>query len=211
MKRENPTIEICPGITRRTVAHGNTMYQMLATLAAGSKMPAHSHPQEQIVHILEGKMRLIVEGVPHELSTGDSFYLASNVPHGVETLSATRVLDTFSPPRTIIWQSTKRFSTARCNCSGSTKQPSKTGGLSFRLVCNPQHNFSARVMSRGLLLRLYRISQRKNFCHDWFDFPSIDQLRDLCEIFGIRMRGNTRAADSMFLEAPPDPDAQPAT
>jgi unsaturated pyranuronate lyase len=99
MKPENPTIEICPGITRRTVAHGKTMYQMLATLAAGSRMPAHSHPQEQIVHILEGKMRLIVDGVPHELSTGDSFYLASNVPHGVETISATRVLDTFSPPR----------------------------------------------------------------------------------------------------------------
>jgi quercetin dioxygenase-like cupin family protein len=99
MKRENPTIEICPGITRRTVAHGETMYQMLATLTAGSRMPEHSHPQEQIVHILEGKMRLIVGGVPHELSTGDSFYLASNVPHSVETLSATRVLDTFSPPR----------------------------------------------------------------------------------------------------------------
>src|SRR5437763_15086482 len=99
MKPQAPTIEICPGITRRTVAHGNAMYLMLATLAAGSQMPAHSNPQEQIVHILEGRMRLIVEGVPHELSTGDSFYLASNVPHGVETLSATRVLDTFSPPR----------------------------------------------------------------------------------------------------------------
>ena len=99
MKRENPTIEICPGITRQTVANGKAMYQMVATLEAGSRMPAHSHPQEQIVHILEGKMRLIVEGVPHELSAGDSFYLASNVPHGVETLSATRVLDTFSPPR----------------------------------------------------------------------------------------------------------------
>ena len=99
MKRENPTIEICPGITRRTVANGKTMYQMLATLATGSIMPAHSHPQEQIVHILEGKMRLIVDGVPHELSTGDSFYLASNVPHGVEVMSPTRVLDTFSPPR----------------------------------------------------------------------------------------------------------------
>jgi quercetin dioxygenase-like cupin family protein len=99
MKRENPTVEICPGITRRTVAHGDTMYQMLATLAAGSQMPAHSHPQEQIVHILEGKMRLIVGGVPHELSAGESFYLASNVAHGVETLAPTRVLDTFSPPR----------------------------------------------------------------------------------------------------------------
>src|SRR6266481_34748 len=95
MKPENPTIEICPGITRQTVANGKTMYQMLATLAGGSRMPAHSHPQEQIVHILEGKMRLIVEDVPHELSTGDSFYLASNDPHGVEVMSPTRMLDTF--------------------------------------------------------------------------------------------------------------------
>ena len=99
MKRENPSIEICPGITRRTIANGKTMYQMIATLAAGSSMPEHRHEQEQIVHILEGQMRLIVEGVPHELSTGDSFYLVSNVPHGVETILPTRVLDTFSPPR----------------------------------------------------------------------------------------------------------------
>jgi hypothetical protein len=39
MERENPSIEICPGITRRTVANGNAMYQMIATLAAGSRMP----------------------------------------------------------------------------------------------------------------------------------------------------------------------------
>jgi len=41
MKRENPSIEICPGITRRTVANGKTTYQMIATLAAGSRMPEH--------------------------------------------------------------------------------------------------------------------------------------------------------------------------
>src|SRR5256712_13580858 len=99
MKRENPTIEICPGITRRTVANGKTMYQMIATLAAGSRMPAHRHAQEQSVHILEGQMRLIVDGVPHALSTGDSLYLATNVPHGVETILPTPVLDTFSLPR----------------------------------------------------------------------------------------------------------------
>ena len=75
------------------------MYQMIARLDAGSKMPEHRHPQEQIVHILQGRMRLIVEGTAHELTTGDSFYLASNIPHGVETIEETRVLDTFSPPR----------------------------------------------------------------------------------------------------------------
>jgi quercetin dioxygenase-like cupin family protein len=62
-------------------------------------MPEHQHAQEQLVHILSGRMKLIVEGVPHELRPGDSYYLASNVPHRVETLENTRVLDTFSPPR----------------------------------------------------------------------------------------------------------------
>ena len=99
MKNKNPWIEICPGIKRQTVTSGKTMYQMTAHLEAGSKMPEHQHPQEQIVHILEGHMKLIVNGMPHELTAGDSFYLASNVPHGVETVEDTRVLDTFSPPR----------------------------------------------------------------------------------------------------------------
>ncbi len=99
MKNKNPWIEICPGIKRQTVTSGKAMYQMLATLTAGSKMPEHRHPQEQIVHILSGRMKLIVEGKPHEMAPGDSFYLAGNVPHGVETMEETRVLDTFSPPR----------------------------------------------------------------------------------------------------------------
>jgi quercetin dioxygenase-like cupin family protein len=96
---QNPWIEIVPGIRRRTVTHGASMYQMIAQLDAGSRMPEHKHPQEQVVHILEGKMRLIVSGEPHELSGGESFYLASNIPHGVETIEDTMVLDTFSPPR----------------------------------------------------------------------------------------------------------------
>jgi quercetin dioxygenase-like cupin family protein len=95
----NPWIEICPGIRRQTLVHGRTMYQMIAHLDAGSRMPEHKHTQEQIVHILSGRMKLFVEGIPRELTAGDSFYLAGNVPHGVETVENTRVLDTFSPPR----------------------------------------------------------------------------------------------------------------
>lgn len=97
--QQNPWIDICPGIKRRTVTSGTSMYQMLAQLDAGSRMPEHQHPQEQIAHVLKGRMRLIVAGVPHDLSAGESFYLASNVPHGVETIEDTTVLDTFSPPR----------------------------------------------------------------------------------------------------------------
>jgi quercetin dioxygenase-like cupin family protein len=98
-EHENPRIEIAPGIKRRTIATGAAMYQMRAELAAGSVLPEHTHPQEQIAHVIKGRMKLIVAGVPHELSEGDAFYLASNTPHGVETLEDTTVIDTFSPPR----------------------------------------------------------------------------------------------------------------
>jgi quercetin dioxygenase-like cupin family protein len=96
---EHLWIDIAPGIRRRTITSGTSMYQMVAKLEAGSRMPEHKHSQEQIVHILEGRMKLIVSGVPHELKRGESFYLAGNVPHGVETIEETMVLDTFSPPR----------------------------------------------------------------------------------------------------------------
>lgn len=75
------------------------MYQMIAELEAGSKMPEHQHPQEQIIHILSGRMRVLANGGTHELGAGESYYLASNVPHAVETPEKTMVLDTFSPPR----------------------------------------------------------------------------------------------------------------
>jgi quercetin dioxygenase-like cupin family protein len=75
------------------------MYQMIAELEAGSKMPEHQHPQEQIIHILSGRMRVMADGATRELGPGESYYLASNAPHGVETIEDTRVLDTFSPPR----------------------------------------------------------------------------------------------------------------
>ncbi len=99
MKNKNPWIEICPGIKRRTITNGASMYQMMAQLDAGSRMPEHKHPQEQIAHVLKGTLRLIVRGEPREIGPGESLYLASNEPHGAEVDEDTTVLDTFSPPR----------------------------------------------------------------------------------------------------------------
>ena len=46
------------------------MYQMRAELAAGSRMPEHAHPQEQIAHVVRGRMKLIVAGVPTRACAG---------------------------------------------------------------------------------------------------------------------------------------------
>ena len=52
-----------------------------------------------MITVVSGKVTQYLEGESSVLGPGDSYYLASNVPHGVETLEDTRVLDTFSPPR----------------------------------------------------------------------------------------------------------------
>lgn len=98
-RNEHPWVEVCPGIKRQTITTGATMYQMRAELDAGSRLPVHSHPQEQVAHVLSGRIRFQVDGETREVGAGESLYLASNVPHGAETLEAAVVIDTFSPPR----------------------------------------------------------------------------------------------------------------
>jgi quercetin dioxygenase-like cupin family protein len=97
--QEQPWVEVAPGIRRQTIVTGTTMYQMRARLEKGSRLPEHHHPQEQIVHVVSGRIILITGGTRHELAAGESFYLAANVPHAIETIEETQAIDTFSPPR----------------------------------------------------------------------------------------------------------------
>jgi quercetin dioxygenase-like cupin family protein len=99
MAGEHPWVQICPGIKRQTITTGATMYQMRAELDAGSQLPVHQHPQEQIAHVVSGRVRFFVDGQPVEVGPGESAYFASNQPHGAETVATAVVIDTFSPPR----------------------------------------------------------------------------------------------------------------
>ncbi len=94
-------IDMVAGIRRRTLADGNTMMQMLVTFEAGSRLPEHQHPHEQISHVLTGRVRFKLDGgaETRDLGAGESIYLAANLPHAAEALEASSVLDTFSPPR----------------------------------------------------------------------------------------------------------------
>ena len=92
-------IDMVAGVKRRTLVSGETMHQMHVSLQAGSHLPEHRHPHEQIIHVIEGHIRVTVGDVAREVAAGESFYLASNVSHAVDALKTTLVLDTFSPPR----------------------------------------------------------------------------------------------------------------
>lgn len=92
-------IEMAPGVLRHTIASGERMMQMEVTLEKGSTLPLHHHPHEQVMHVIRGRLRMHLAGTPHEVGAGGSLLMLPNVPHDVEALEDSLVIDTFSPPR----------------------------------------------------------------------------------------------------------------
>jgi quercetin dioxygenase-like cupin family protein len=97
--KQSQWIKTAPGVRWRTIAVGEKLFQMLVEFEAGASTASHSHPHEQVIHVLRGKLRLILEDGAIELSPGESYVLRSNVPHGAEAPVAALLLDSFSPPR----------------------------------------------------------------------------------------------------------------
>jgi quercetin dioxygenase-like cupin family protein len=97
--RNDRWITMVPGIRRQTIASGAEMMQMRVRLDAGSHLPEHQHPHEQITHVISGRLHLLIAGELHELAPGDSICIAGGVPHAADVPEDALVIDTFSPPR----------------------------------------------------------------------------------------------------------------
>ena len=92
-------VEMLPGAWRRTLATGERQMICQFKLAQGAVVPAHSHPHEQVGYVLEGRIRLIIDGQAYDLESGDSYFIPGGVEHEATALTDCMVLDVFSPPR----------------------------------------------------------------------------------------------------------------
>jgi quercetin dioxygenase-like cupin family protein len=83
----------------RQVLHTETMTVARLLLAAGAVVPRHQHENEQVVTVVQGRLRFDIAGEQLELGAGETVALPANVPHEVEALEDSIVIDTFSPVR----------------------------------------------------------------------------------------------------------------
>jgi quercetin dioxygenase-like cupin family protein len=83
----------------RQMLHTETMTVARIHLAAGAVVPRHAHENEQVANVVEGRLRFVVDGEELVVGTGESVALPANVPHEVEALEDSLVLDVFSPVR----------------------------------------------------------------------------------------------------------------
>ncbi len=93
-----PSREVAPGFHGKFV---HTEHQTFAfwEIAPGSSLPLHSHPQEQVLQMLEGEFELRVGGKVLHLKAGEVVVIASNEEHSGKALTPCKIIDTFYPVR----------------------------------------------------------------------------------------------------------------
>jgi quercetin dioxygenase-like cupin family protein len=90
--------ELAPGITGY-YAHGEKSSFGYIELKKGSKVPLHSHINEQITYIIEGQLDMIIGGDVCSLTGGMYYIIHANVPHSAIAITDCKVIDAFSPVR----------------------------------------------------------------------------------------------------------------
>ncbi len=90
--------EILPGFRGRLI-HGDSMSLVFWDVSEGAVVPEHSHPHEQMMHVMEGQFEFTLEGTTRIYNPGDVVLIPSNAPHSGKALTPCRLMDIFSPVR----------------------------------------------------------------------------------------------------------------
>lgn len=77
-----PSSEPYPGVHRQSVSTAQATLTRYS-FDPGASFPLHSHTQEQITVVEEGRVEMTIEGEATDLGAGEWTVVAGNVPHGI--------------------------------------------------------------------------------------------------------------------------------
>ena len=103
VNNQAPEKELVPGIKAK-IAHTESLMTLISEISLGlqdAPLPMHSHPAGQTTYILDGELLVFIEGEQTQhLKAGDMYYVSSNVPHSIQSLTEKiHVVESFSPLR----------------------------------------------------------------------------------------------------------------
>ncbi|MDP5230315.1 MAG: cupin domain-containing protein [Cellulophaga sp.] len=90
--------EIMPGLHGKLI-HTENMSLAFWDVEKGSIVPEHSHVNEQVMQVLEGKFEFTLNGVTKVYEPGELVVIGSYMPHSGKALTACKLMDVFSPTR----------------------------------------------------------------------------------------------------------------
>jgi quercetin dioxygenase-like cupin family protein len=92
-----PVVE---GIDRKIITGERSMIAQIF-LKKDALVPMHSHDNEQLTYLLEGRLKFWIGEEKRELvlEAGEVLHIPSNVPHQAQALEDCLDVDVFTPPR----------------------------------------------------------------------------------------------------------------
>jgi quercetin dioxygenase-like cupin family protein len=97
-----PATHVAPGIDRRLV-HGAGVTLLRLALAAGTVLPRHEHPHEQLTTVLAGRLAITLDdeaaGGVIEVAAGDTVAIPGGLPHAARAVTDVVALEVFVPRR----------------------------------------------------------------------------------------------------------------
>jgi quercetin dioxygenase-like cupin family protein len=88
-----------PGLRRQVMSYSPAMMLVRHTMTTGWVGTRHSHPHEQMVYIVSGRIRFEHAGGTFDVGAGDCFIVPGGVEHQASALEDCEVLDVFTPMR----------------------------------------------------------------------------------------------------------------
>ena len=90
--------EIVPGYWARFI-HSDHMTLAFWRVEAGSALPEHAHPHEQVTTLLEGEFEMTIGGKTSVLKPGMAVIIPGNEKHQGKARTDCRLMDAFYPVR----------------------------------------------------------------------------------------------------------------
>jgi quercetin dioxygenase-like cupin family protein len=99
---ESTTMEwevVDDNIQRQIVGYDDRIMMVNVTFKKGGIGAIHHHPHSQVTYVAEGIFEVTLGDEKKVLKKGDSFFIPTNLIHGVVCLEAGMLIDVFSPLR----------------------------------------------------------------------------------------------------------------
>ncbi len=94
-KRSSPEL----GLIRLVGAYNENLLLAEHFMEKGWGGAAHSHPHDQIVYVITGRLKVTSGDKAFEVRAGDSFVVRGGVEHQASALEPSHVIDVFTPCR----------------------------------------------------------------------------------------------------------------
>jgi quercetin dioxygenase-like cupin family protein len=95
---EMPAPELFPGWHGKVI-HSERMTFVRWSVPAGAVLPNHSHPHEQLAHLISGEFDLTIDGETRRIRSGSVAVIPPNAQHSGIAITACEFTDSFCPIR----------------------------------------------------------------------------------------------------------------